>query len=363
MHDVRAWLTLQAISGIGPARFRALLSRFGSPEAVLQAKVKDLITVPGIDEKLAGAIGLCQLHDYIETQLEQMAKYHVQVITSLDPAYPELLKGIYDAPPLLFTRGGITVQDKNSIAIVGCRAPSDYGKLMAGKLSTELTRKGITIVSGMARGIDTVGHRSCLAAGGRTLAVIGCGVDVVYPPENKRLMEEIVERGAVISEFPMGTPPEAPHFPRRNRIISGLSLGSVIVEAGEKSGALLTAEFALNQNRGVFAVPGQVTSLRSKGTNTLIQQGAKLVMNAEDIWEELAPSLDTPSACGPSILPEIRLSSEEQLLYDVLSATPISIDAIVNQTQLPPPRALVLLLSMELNGLVRQLAGKMFVRT
>ena len=254
MRDLKAWLTLNAIPGIGPARFRSLLNTFGSPERILGAKARELLSVPGVDERTAEAIGLKQDHRFVERQLELIEKYNVVVATYQDPGYPENLKKIYDAPPVLFVRGTLTEKDRYAVAIVGSRTPSDYGKLVAERLSRDLTEKGMTVVSGMARGIDTIGHRSCLAGGGRTIAVLGCGVDVVYPAENRRLMDKIIESGAVVSEFPMETKPEGPHFPRRNRIISGLSLGVVVVEAGEKSGALFTAEFALNQNRAVSAM-------------------------------------------------------------------------------------------------------------
>lgn len=363
MNDLRAWLTLNAIPGIGPARFRSLLGRFDSPERVLQAKAKDLLSVPGIDERLAQTIGLNQDHQFVENQLELIERYNVQVVTYKNPAYPGNLKETYDAPPILFLRGGFSERDKYAVAIVGSRTPSDYGRLVAERLGRELAEKGITIVSGMARGIDTIGHRSCLAGGGRTIAVLGCGVDVIYPAENRKLMERIIESGAVVSEFPMGAKPEAPHFPRRNRIISGLSLGVVVVEAGEKSGALFTAEFALNQNREVFAVPGQVTSMRSRGTNRLIKEGAKLVTSVADVLEELAPSVDRAFAPEMSVMPEIRLSDEERKIYETLSETPVHIDTIAKQTHFSTSRALTLLLSMELNGAVKQLSGKMFVRS
>jgi DNA processing protein len=363
VQDLGAWLKLYAIPGVGPARFRALLSKFKSPEAVLHAKAKDLCAVPGIDAGTVQAIGLKQNHEFVEKQLQRIDTYNVRVITYLDPEYPLHLKEIYDAPPLLFVRGTLVEQDAFAVAIVGSRVASDYGKLMARRLANELTERGMTIVSGLARGIDTVAHRGCLEKNGRTIGVLGCGVDVVYPAENKKLMHDIIESGAVISEFPMEAKPESTHFPRRNRIISGLSLGVVVVEAGQRSGALVTAEFALNQNREVFAVPGQVTSMRSKGTNRLIQEGAKLVSGVEDIVEEFASLLGRSQQSGPSILPEIRLSEEENKIYEILSETPVHIDAIAKQTEFPPARALSLLLSMELNGTVKQLSGKMFVRT
>lgn len=362
MDDLQAWLTLYAVPGIGPARFRALLTKFGSPETVLRAKAKDVCTVPGIDEGTVQAIGLKQDHEFVEKQLQCIEKYNVHVSTYLDADYPQNLKEIYDAPPLLFVRGVMTEQDSIAVAIVGSRISSDYGKLIAKRLGGELAQRGVTVVSGLARGIDTVGHRGCLEKKGRTIGVLGCGVDVVYPPENKKLMNDIIEGGAVVSEFFMGAKPEGTHFPRRNRIISGLSLGVVVVEAGERSGALVTAEFALSQNREVFAVPGQVTSMRSKGSNRLIKEGAKLVASVEDIIEELSPSLQLHDASKSSVMPEIRFSDDEKKIYETLSDKPIHIDAIAKQSLFPSARTLSLLLSMELNGTVKQLSGKMFVR-
>lgn len=362
MSDLESWLLLNSIPGVGPTRFRALLGKFGSPEAVLQAKVKDLLSVPGIDERTVRAIGLKGDRTFVSKQLELIEKHRVDVVTYKDEDYPENLKAIYDAPPVLFVRGGFEERDAGAVAIVGSRTPSDYGKLIAQRLGRELADQGITVVSGMARGIDTMAHRSCLTRGGRTIAVLGCGVDIVYPSENRRLMEEITKLGAVVSEFPMEAKPEGVHFPRRNRIISGLSLGVVVVEAGEKSGALVTAEFALNQNREVFAVPGQVTSMRSRGTNRLIKEGAKLVMSVEDVLDELVPAMDASLRTGPIRMPEIRLSETEKKIYEALSETPLHIDDIAKQTQLSTSQALTLLLSMELNGAVKQLSGKMFVR-
>lgn len=363
MEDLRSWLMLLAIPGIGPSRFRALVEKFGSPKEVLEASVEQLMQLPRMDEKTALAIKNYRDQSSIEKQLAAIQKHQVRVVGFQDPEYPELLGQIHDPPSLLFIKGDIKCLKSNPVAIVGTRGPTTYGKIIAEQIAGELAARGITVVSGMARGIDSVAHRSALARGGKTVAVLGCGVDVVYPPENLKLQAEITRSGALISEFPMGTSPDAPNFPRRNRIISGLSFGVVVVEAGEKSGAILTAKYALDQNREVFAVPGNVNAAKSRGTNALIKRGAKLVQTVEDIIEELwptAPTLFKPPPTAPSALPE--LSTEERTILECLSPKPKHIDKISADTGLTPAKALSVLLSLELSGLVKQLSGKMFVR-
>lgn len=361
MKNLESWLILYSVPGVGPGRFRVLLERFGSPEGVLRASPSDLMSVPRMDERTAQAIRDHRDQDFVRRQLALIEKFEVKVVTLQDKGYPENLRRIYDPPPLLFVRGELRDGDRWAVAIVGCRRPTPYGSLVAERISGELAQRGIVVVSGMARGIDSVGHRAALARGGRTIAVLGCGVDVVYPPENRKLMAQIISSGAVVSEFPMGTKPEAPHFPRRNRIISGLSLGVVIVEADRNSGALITAEYALEQNREVFAVPGDVTEKRSRGTNWLIKEGAKLVESIDDILEELGGTLKGISLPKPLSDLRVKLTPEEQQVYQALSPKPTHIDTIARECSLPAPRVLSILLTLELNGLVRQLSGKMFV--
>ncbi len=362
MEDLSSWLTLLAIPGIGPSRFQALVEKFGSPKGVLDASVKQLMQLPRMDEKTALAIKNYRDQSYIKKQLAGIQKHQVQMVGFQDPEYPELLRQIHDPPSFLFVKGDLECLKSESVAIVGTRGPTTYGKITAEKIAREVAARGITVVSGMARGIDSVAHRAVLARGGKTVAVLGCGLDVVYPPENLKLQTKIAQTGALVSEFPMGTSPDAPNFPRRNRIISGLSLGVVVVEAGERSGAILTAKYALDQNREVFAVPGNVNAAKSRGTNALIKRGAKLVQTIEDIIEELwpmAPTLFKPPPIAPSALPE--LSAEERTVLESLSPKPKHIDKISADAGMTTGKTLSILLSLELSGLVKQLAGKMFV--
>ena len=363
MNDLKSWLTLFNIKGVGPNRFRALVGKFGSPAAALEASTSDLMSVPTIDEKISAAIKGYKNDVEIERQMAAIEKKGVRPITCFDTDYPELLKNIYDPPPMLFVKGTIKEEDSSAVAVVGTRNPKRYGKMMAEKLSKDLADGGITVVSGLARGIDSLAHKGALSRGGRTIGVLGCGVDVVYPPEHKKLFEAVIANGALISEFPMGTRPEAPNFPRRNRVISGMSLGVVIVQAPAKSGALLTARYALDQNREVFSVPGNVDDMQSRGTNGLIKQGAKLVEDVEDILVEIKSSLRIPIEPKPPVPDDVEeLEPNERSVLQALSDEPKHIDAICNQTSLEPSITLAALLSLELSGLVRQLSGKMFLR-
>ncbi len=293
-----------------------------------------------------------------------MQKNGVELLTFKDGDYPRNLLAIYDPPPFLFVKGKLTEEDQSAVAIVGCRSASSYGKTITESIATELARNGITVVSGMARGIDSIGHLSALKEHGRTIAVFGSGLDVIYPPEHRRLAERISSSGALVSEFFLGTRPEAPNFPRRNRLISGLSLGVVVVEAGAKSGALLTANCALEQNREVFAIPGNLWSQKSEGTNRLIKQGAKLVTSVEDILEELPIALRggklSSLAAREADLPD--LSQGEKGIFKLISDEPRHIDRIATDASVSVWDALSLLLSLELKGLVKQLSGKMFIR-
>ncbi|MFB0527211.1 MAG: DNA-processing protein DprA, partial [bacterium] len=263
----------------------------------------------------------------------------------------------------LYVKGKLLPEDRIAIAMVGTRRPTTYGKMVAEKLSKELAEREVSVVSGLARGIDTSSHKGALSGGGRTIAVLGCGIDICYPPENRALFDEISERGAVVSEFPMGTRPEKMNFPMRNRIISGLSLGAVIVEAGSRSGALITAECALEQGREVFAVPGNIFNLGTKGTHSLIKQGAKLVERCEDIIEEIRCLRDVlPVSPAIKSLGEVKLSQEEEKVYGLLSFEPIHIDLISKQSGLPINRISPVLMNLEIKGKIRQIAGKMFLR-
>lgn len=362
MFDLRSLLTLFSVPGVGSNRFRALIGRFGSPEEVLRASMVQLMGVDGIDRKIAENIKLKRDEKFVEDQIALLNKRKTRVITFWDQEYPVNLRKIYDPPALLFVRGRLVEADKYSVAIVGTRSPSNYGRLVTERISGELAKRGITVVSGMARGIDTVAHWGALKSGGRTIAVLGSGVDIIYPPENRKLAQQIESKGCLISEFPMGTQPDAGNFPRRNRIISGMTLGTLVVEAGDKSGALITAEIALEQNREVFAIPGNINSAKSRGTNRLIQEGAKLVQSVEDILSELEPKLK--GYLKPERREEIKieLTPQERRILENLSGKPMHIDKIAHNTGIPTSQALSILLSLELKDMVKQLAGKMFIR-
>ena len=362
--ELKAWLALWTVPNIGPIRYVSLVKHFGSPEKVLAASAKELAGLPDVGPVTASSIKNHVSWEAAEEQLGLCEKNQVQIVTFKDEGYPKNLLTIYDPPPFLFVGGDIKEEDRDAVAMVGCRSASSYGRRITEKISRELVRRGITIVSGMARGIDSIGHSAALKEKGRTLAVFGSGLDVPYPPENKKLAGQIKSSGAVISEFFLGTKPEAPNFPRRNRLISGLSLGVVIVEAGNRSGALLTAQCALEQNREVFAIPGNLDSKNSQGTNKLIKEGAKLVTAVEDILEELRISTQAEGSASPAQTQRdlSGLSQAERNMFELISDEPYHIDKIALQASVGVPEALSTLLSLELKGLVKQLSGKVFVR-
>jgi len=353
------WLILSSVPGVGSTRLKVLVEYFGSPEGVLRASFKELMNLPFMDRKTAIAIREKRDELWVKNQLSLIKKFGAKVITFKDPDYPENLRSLPFSPPLLYVRGEILPDDKYAVAVVGARAATNYGKLMAENLSKGLAESGLTIVSGMARGIDSSAHRATLLVNRRTIAVLGCGVDVVYPPENRELRDKIIERGAVISELPMGSEPLAGNFPKRNRIISGLSLGVVVVEAAAKSGVFSTVKWALEQGREVFAVPGNVLSRTSAGTNRLIKQGAKLIENIEDILEELKFQVRKKES---EVKQDLNLSEEEKKIYERLKDSPLHVDSISEIFGFSPAQTLSLLLSLELKGAIKQLPGKMFIK-
>lgn len=362
--DKKQLINLAAIPSVGPTRIRALVAHFKSTEDIFKASVKELTSVNGIEFKTAKNIKDYSDFQYGEQQLKRVEKEGVEIIDFWNECYPENLKKIYDPPAFLYVKGTLLKQDKFSISIVGTRLPSNYGKLVAEKIAKELAQKGLVIVSGLARGIDTISHWAALKAGGRTLAVMGSGLDYIYPGENKKLAEQIVQQGAIISEFPMGTEPDAVNFPRRNRIISGLSLGTIVVEAGVKSGALLTANYALEQNREIFAVPGNINSPKSMGTNQIIKNGAKLISSVTDVLIELEPHLkqflkddQKQKTKRPEDLSEIEIT-----LLNNLSHEPIHIDNLANLIGKSTAETLSALLPLEFKDLVKQLPGKLFIK-
>ena len=359
--EIRDWIGLSLVPGVGPKRFVSLLNHFGSPRQVFSAGLRELKQIPDIGEMTAQNIKTFSSWEEAEKQSLRVGKDGIRFITFKCAEYPPGLKNIYDPPPFLFVKGEIKNEDSKALAIVGTRLPSSYGKLIAEKITRELAEKGITIVSGFARGVDSISHHFALESKGRTVAVFGSGIDVIYPPENKKLAERIEKNGALISEFLLGTEPEGNNFPKRNRLISGLSLGVIIIEAGIKSGALLTAQLALEQGREVFAIPGNISSKGSQGTNWLIKNGATLVSRAEDVLEELKNVFSNETE-EPKKDISFSLSEQEQKVYHLLSAEPAHIDLIARESQLTTPQALSLLLNLELKGAVKQLSGKNFIR-
>lgn len=355
------WLALHLIPGVGSVYFKRLIDRFGSPETVFQATTRELLEVEGLGEKVAGEIRKGPSEQAVRREISLLKEVGGKLITLKDETYPPRLQNIYDPPALLYLRGELKGRDELAISIVGSRKTSAYGRWVTEKISQDLARHGITIVSGMARGIDSVAHWGAISGGGRTIAVLGCGVDVVYPRENRNLFAKIMEQGAILSEFPMGSPPEGGHFPKRNRIISGLSMGVVVVQASEASGSLITANYALEQGREVFAIPGNVGVEGSQGTNQLIKQGAKLVETSEDILEEILPQWSREKEGEQKVeIVKPVLTEEEKVLYEMLGDTPLHIDTLIRESQFDPGKVSSLLLNLELRGLISQWPGKCF---
>lgn len=359
--DLFYWLALHFVPGVGSIFIKRLLDCFKTPQAIFQASLKELLEVEGLGVKAAGEIRKGPSEQAVKKELSLLEKSGVRIVTIMDDDYPSRLRDIYDPPPLLYLKGELKGADELAVSIVGSRRTSPYGRWITEKISQDLARHGVTIVSGMARGVDSAAHWGALSGGGRTLAVLGCGVDVVYPPENRSLFSKIIEQGAVLSEFPMGSPPEGGHFPKRNRIISGLSIGVVVVQAGAKSGSLITAHYALDQGRDVFAIPGNVGVEGSRGTNRLIKDGAKLVESSEDILEEILPQWKNERERTEEVKPpRPDLSEEERVLFEMLGDSPLHIDVMIRESPFEPGKVSSLLLNLELKGLISQWPGKSF---
>lgn len=359
MSDARYWVGFTLIPGIGRAKFSQMEQRFGDLQRAWHATAAEL-RMAGLDNRSIEAIVARRPKISLDAEMERLERYKVKVLTWKDPAYPSRLKEIYDLPPVLFVRGSFAAEDEWSLAMVGTRRPTYYGREVTEQIAGDLARNGITIVSGLARGIDATAHRVALDAGGRSIAVFGCGLDIVYPSDHVKLAREIMERGALVSEFPLGTRPKADNFPRRNRIMSGVSLGVLVVEAGEGSGALITAGLALEQNREVFAVPGSVLSPASRGTNRLIQEGAKLVRDSYDILEELNLTMAVQQLEMRELLPA---TETESLILKCLSTEPTHIDEVGRQCGLPISTVSSTLAMMELKGAVKQVGGMNYILT
>jgi len=377
---VACWIALRQVIGVGARIYRLILEKFGTPERAFEASASDIAAI-GVPRQTAYNVSQFRDFTLAEKQLCELPRIGARLVRWTDPEYPPNLKHIADPPPFLFVRGDAPLTDSHCVAIVGARAASDGGRRMAQRLGFELAAKGFTVVSGLARGIDGEAHQGALDAGGRTIAVMGCGIDVIYPAEHRKLAEAIIEKGgALMSELPVGTQPLAENFPTRNRILSGLALGVVVVEAAEKSGSLISARMALEQDRQVFAVPGSPVSGKARGSNRLLKEGAKLVECVEDVIEELAPQL----ALGPKMLSIPQPSSakrekteksggnsqteleqntvdEAKLILEALKHDErLHVDSIIEATALKTQIVLRLLLELELRGLVAQHPGKLF---
>ncbi len=355
--DIQYWVGFSLISGIGRVRLTQLENYFTNLENAWQATPANLKQA-GLDSGSIHAITSWRPKISLEAELEKLDRYGVKAFTYHDEDYPSRLKEIYDYPPILYVRGSLLPEDEWCLAVVGTRRVSVYGRQVTEEIVADLAQNKITIVSGLAKGTDSIAHRSALDAGGRSIAVFACGLDIVYPSENVTLARSIIQQGALISEYPLGTRPRADNFPRRNRIMSGLSMGVLVVEAGETSGALITAHLALEQNREVFAIPGSILSPASRGTNRLIQEGAKLVRSYTDILEELNLTAVAHQIEMKEVIPA---SDTETLLLKQLGAEPTHIDELCRSSNLPISTVSSTLAMMELKGLVKQMGTMNYV--
>lgn len=351
------WFALRSVPLVGNVTYRRLIEHFGSPAKVLSASFAELSALKGVNAAAALSITGHDGRSAAELETAALAKSGAKLVTLLDDEYPALLKEISDPPPYLYLKGKLP-DSKTVIAVVGSRRASDYGLSVTTRLSRELAEQGVTIVSGLAMGVDAAAHRGALQVAGATVGVLGCGIDLVYPAENRQLYRQMEEKGAIVSEFPPGTQPDASNFPRRNRIISGMSRGVLVVEAAERSGSLITARFALEQGREVFAVPGNINFRASRGTNSLIKQGAKLVETVADIMGELPPeSVNLPQWAQNQ---GFSLSSDEEKICGLLAEKPLHIDELTVRSGLTVSAVSVMLLRLELQGALMQIPGKMF---
>jgi DNA processing protein len=355
--ELKYWVSFSKMPGIGRVKISQLLEYFSNLGNAWKASAGDL-KKSGIDSKTVENIVNVRTRINPDEEINSLKKYKITALTCESTSYPKRLREIYDYPPVLYIRGDLLRDDECCLAVVGTRRATVYGRQVTEEIVNDLARNGITIVSGLARGIDSTAHRAALDAGSRTIAVFASGLDIVYPAENAKLAREIMEHGALISEYPLGTKPKADNFPRRNRIMSGLSLGVLVIEAGESSGALITADQALEQNREVFAVPGSILSPSSRGTNHLIQQGAKLVTNYVDILEELNLSIMAQQLEMKEFMPA---DESESLLLKQLSREPTHINDICRNSGLAASLVSSMLAMMELKGMVKQVGGMNYV--
>jgi len=351
------WIGFNLVKGIGAVRLRVLLKTFGDAQTAWDASPADLRAV-GLSSKLIDNLIKLRTSVSLEKIWDDIQAQGITVLTWEDENYPTHLRDVFPSPPVLYLRGELRPEDEWAVAVVGTRRVTAYGRQVTESIANKLARGGITVVSGLARGVDGLAHRVALEAGGRTLAVMGCGVDRIYPPEHRKLAEQIIEHGALISDFIPGTPPEASNFPPRNRIISGLSLATVVVEAGSRSGALITANFAAEQGREVFAVPGNVLAPQSRGTNRLIRDGARPLLDPQEILDALDLNMVTEHRAARIVLPS---NATEAQLFDILGHEPLHVDDIRAQTDFPIEQVTSTLALMELKGMVRQAGGMRYM--
>jgi DNA processing protein len=357
MDDKRYWVGFTLVKGIGAVRLQALLDYFGDAQTAWNASLFTLAGA-GLSPKLAERVLQVRTSVNLDEYMEKVAAAGIRILTWDDAEYPAHLKEIDQPPPVLYLRGEFTAEDGWAVGIVGTRAVTPYGRQVTEELASVLAHNGVTVVSGLARGVDAIAHSAAIKAGGRTLAVLGSGVDKIYPPENRQMAEKIMSQGAVLSDYAPGTPPEATNFPPRNRIISGLSMAVVIVEAGDTSGALITAEFALEQGREVFAVPGNIYAPQSKGPNRLLNNGARMLLKPQDVLEALDLTRNVERREIRKVMPA---DSTEASLLEILGAEPVHVDEIRGQTGLPIEKVSAALTMMELKGMVRQVGGMNYV--
>lgn len=357
MDDKKFWVGFNLIKGIGAVRMQGLVSYFGDLESAWKSQPGELAAA-GLGLKLIERVVQARDSVNLDKVWERIEKQGIKILTWQDEAYPQRLKEIDQPPPVLYIRGEYLPDDLFAVGIVGTRRITAYGRQITEELASFLAANGMTVISGLARGVDAVAHQMALKAGGRTIAVLGSGVDKIYPPEHRQLAEQMMERGAILSDYAPGTPPEASNFPPRNRIISGLSLAVVVVEAGETSGALITAEFAAEQGREVFAVPGSILAPQSKGTNKLIQNGALPLLSVNDLMQALDITRVGEQKAARKIMPADAIEAK---LLTVLTHEPLHVDEIRNQAELPIEKVSAALVLMELKGMVRQVGGMHYV--
>ena len=374
--NIALWLKLIRAEGVGPVTFKRMLEKFGSVERVFSTSVMELTKVDGIGTKTAESITRTRNDFNADKELALAARLGVWLVNLDDPRYPPALKAVYDPPPVLYVKGTLQRSDSLAVGIVGSRRCSHYGLEQSSRFAHFLAASGFTVVSGMARGIDTSAHRGALSAGGRTIAVQGCGLANVFPPENKKLFEQISEHGACVSELPLEYEPLAENFPGRNRIIAGLSMGVIVAEAALRSGALLTAKAALEYDRDVMAIPGRIDSPMAKGVNSLIKQGAKPIDSVEDVMEALGyigntlkhHTTDCSAAAEKNVqkqlfdISRLDLDSHEQTIHDCFTSSPMHIEEIISATGLGPGKVNAGLISLRLKGLIKDLPGSIYVK-